>query len=154
MSSTITTDTEFKNALNQLTLAQQRIVAALFVENVVNLCDEHRVRNAIHAAKNSTITPDELAAAYKSAKTASIERFTQCGKDADWLEQAGHFVAAASAACVIPETQLKPTDNLAWTAAMHGRMAKTCETIAAGEGSENQEAMQQYQILAAFLTTL
>lgn len=150
----ITNDTEFKNALNQLTLAQQRRVAALFVESVLTLCDDHRVKNALNATKITEITPDELAAVYRAAKAASIERFTQCGKDVNWLGQAGHFVAAASVACVTPENQIKSTDNIAWTAAMHGRMARTCETIAAGKGSENQETQQQYQILTRFLETL
>jgi len=152
--SSITNETEFKNALDQLTLAQQRRVGALFVENVLTLCDDHRVKNALNATKTTEITPDELIAVCRSAKTASIESFTQCGKDVDWLGQAGHFVAAASVACVTPENQIKPTDNIAWTAAMHGRMARMCETIAAGEGSENQETQQQYQILARFLETL
>lgn len=152
--SSITNETEFKNALDQLTLAQQRRVGALFVENVLTLCDDYRVKNALNATKTTEITPDELIAACRSAKTASIESFTQCGKDVDWLGQAGHFVAAASVACVTLENQIKPTDNIAWTAAMHGRMARMCETIAAGEGSENQETQQQYQILARFLKTL
>jgi hypothetical protein len=150
----ITNETEFKNALDQLTLAQQRQVGALFVENVLTLCDDPRVRNALNATKTTTITPDELAAVYRTAKTASIESFTQCGKDVDWLGQAGHFVAAASVACVTPENQIKSTDNIAWTAAMHGRMARTCETIAAGQGSDNQETQQQYQIVIRFLETL
>lgn len=152
--SSITNETEFKNAINQLTLPQQRRVGGLFVENVLALCNDHRVKNALNATKSTIINPDELAAVYRSAKTASTESFTQCGKDVDWLGQAGHFVAAASVACVTPEDQIKSTDNLAWTAAMHGRMARTCETIAAGKGSENEETQQQYQILARFLETL
>jgi hypothetical protein len=152
--SSITNETEFKNALDQLTLAQQRRIGALFVENVLTLCDDYRVKNALNATKTTEITPDELAAACRAAKTASIESFTQCGKDVDWLGQAGHFVAAASVACVTPANQIKPTDNIAWTAAMHGRMARMCETIAAGKGSENQETQQQYQILVRFLETL
>lgn len=149
--STITNDNEFKSILGKLTTVQQRIVGALFVENVLNLCDDRRIKNAIAAAKNSATSLDELAAAHKSAKAASVERFTPCGKDADWLKQAGHFVAEASATCVTPDEQLMQMDNLAWNTAMHARMAKTCETIAAGEGSENQEREQQYQILGNFM---
>ena len=152
MAQQITTDSEFKAALSQLNLTQQRQVGALFVERVLNLCDDYRVKNALEAAKQTTLNPEELTTAYRAAKAASTERFTQCGKDADWLAQAGHFVAAASADCVLPTEQLKPTDNLAWNAAMHARMARNCETIAQGEGSDNQEAQSQYEILANFLS--
>lgn len=152
MAQQITTDGEFKAALSQLSLIQQRQVGALLVERVLNLCDDYRVKNALEAAKQATLNPEQLTTAYRAAKAASTESFTQCGKDADWLAQAGHFVAAASADCVLPTEQLKPTDNLAWNAAMHARMAKNCETIAQGEGSDNQEAQSQYEILANFLS--
>lgn len=135
--SSIPNETEFKNTLVQLTLAQQRRVGALFVENVLTLGDDHRVKKALNATKTNEITPDELIAVCRSAKTASIESFTPCGKDVDWLGQVGHLVAAASVACVTPENQIKPTDNITWTAAMHGRMARRCETIAARASSEN-----------------
>jgi hypothetical protein len=41
--------------------------------------------------------------------------------------------------------------NLAWDAAMQARMARTCQTVATGEGTENREAEEQYRILEAFL---
>jgi len=147
----ITTDREFKNSLNLLTLIQQRMVGSLFVANVLHLCEDYRVKKVIEVANNFNRNTDELVAVYKAAKSASVETFTQCGKDVDWLGQASHFVAAASSVCVTPPDQLKPTDNLAWNAAMQTRMARACETIAAGEGSENQEAQQQYEILENFL---
>jgi hypothetical protein len=34
---------------------------------------------------------------------------------------------------------------------MQARMARTCETVATGEGTENREAEEQYRILEAFL---
>lgn len=147
----ITTEREFKNSLNPLTIVQQRLIGALFVANVLHLCKDYRVKKAVEVAQNPHISDDELVAVYKAAKSASVETFTQCGKDVDWLGQASHFVAAASTVCVTPLEQLKSTDNLAWNAAMQARMARTFETIAAGEGSENQEAQQQYEILGNFL---
>ncbi len=150
----ITTDREFKKSLNSLTIVQQRVIGALFVKNVLHLCKDYRIEKAVEVAKNSHITGDELVAVYKAAKSASVETFTQCGKDADWLGQASHFVAAAGTACVMPPDSLKPTDNLAWNAAMQARMARTFETIAAGEGSENQETQQQYEILENFLRSI
>jgi hypothetical protein len=147
----VTTDREFKTSLNPLTIVQQRLIGALFVANVLHLCKDYRVKKAVEVAQNPNISGDELVAVYKSAKSASVETFTQCGKDVDWLGQASHFVAAASTVCVTPPDQLQPTDNLAWNAAMQARLARTFETIAAGEGSENQEAQQQYEILEKFL---
>lgn len=154
MSSSITTDKAFKQALSPLSLTQQREVGALFVESVLTLCDDDRVKQALIAAKNPNIQVYELAATYKAAKAASIERFTQCGKNAEWLEQAAHFVAAASVTCVTPAEQLAETDNLAWNAAMQSRMARTCEAIANGEGSENQEKEHQYDTLIRYMGKL
>jgi hypothetical protein len=34
---------------------------------------------------------------------------------------------------------------------MQARMAKTCETVATGEGTEHREAEEQYRILDDFL---
>lgn len=152
--SQINNDNEFKNTLMQLSTEQQRIVGALFVENVLSLCDDKRIRSALTVARTPGPDPEELANVYKSAKTTSTETFTQCGKDADWLGQASHFVAAAAAACVTPKAQLKQGDNLAWVAAMHARMARTFSTIAGGEGSENTETQTQYHILADYLKSI
>jgi hypothetical protein len=44
-----------------------------------------------------------------------------------------------------------PGDSPAWDAAMHARMARTCESIATGRGTDNAEAAAQYRILEEFL---
>jgi len=151
--SKITNDQEFKKALAPLSLPQQRLVAALFAENVLTLVKDFRIEQAIAVAKNPQATAEERDSVYKTAKAASVERFTQCGRDADWGQQAGHFVAEAVVTSVTPETKLAADDNLAWNAAMHARMARTCETIAGGQGTENAESQQQYQILEDFLAS-
>jgi hypothetical protein len=53
-------------------------------------------------------------------------------------------------ACVKPG---EAGDNLAWEAAMQARMARTCQTVAEGTGTENREAEEQYRILDAFLNS-
>ncbi|ADE11851.1 hypothetical protein [Sideroxydans lithotrophicus] len=141
----INNDNEFKLALNGLSRAGQRQVAARFAENVLALSKDARVRNAVNAAKRSDITEDELAAAHQSAGKASVDSFTQCGHECDWNDQAGHFVAQAVLAC------FKTADAPAWDAAMHARMARTCESIATGRGTDNAETSAQYRILADFL---
>jgi len=141
-------DSEFKAALSFLSGAARRLVASRFAENVLALGPDTRVKGAIDAAKRTDITDAELAAAFQSAKAASVESFTRCGRDCNWNDQAGHFVAEAGLACVQPD---KPGSNPAWDAAMQARMARTCETIATGHGTANDEAAAQYRILAEFL---
>ena len=148
---TISNDNEFKAALNALPIAQQRIVAARFTENVLSASKDPRVANALQAAQQTDVSTAELAAAYQAARSASVESYTPCGKEADWLCQAGHFVAKAAMSSVTPAAH---GANLAWDAAMHARMARASETIASGAGNDNQEAEQQYRILSEFLTDM
>lgn len=144
----IDNDSDFKAALSKLSRAGQRLVAARFAENVLVLSKDPRVKGAINAAKRADITEDELAAASQAAKKASVDSFTQCGKECDWNSQAGHFVAQAALASLKP---VEPGDSPAWNAAMHARMARTSENIAAGRGTDNAESAAQYRILAEFL---
>jgi hypothetical protein len=137
-------DTDFKAALGRLSVAQQRQLAASFTDHVLTLCDDVRVAGAISAAKRPDITDVELAALYQAAKSASVESYAQCGQDTEWVAQAGHFVAKAAMASVALASD---GTNLAWDAAMDARMARTCATIAAGQGTVNREADAQYRIL-------
>jgi hypothetical protein len=151
----ISNDSEFKAALSFLSGPARRLVAAQFANNVLTLgpdprVPDPRVKGAIDAAKRTDITDAELATAFQSAKAASVESFTRCGHDCNWNDQAGHFVAEAGLACVQPD---KPGSNPAWDAAMQARMARTCETIATGLGTDNAEATAQYRILAEFMNS-
>jgi hypothetical protein len=141
----IDNDRDFKTALSKLSRDGQRQIAARFAESVLVLTKDARVKNAIDVAKRTDIADDELDAAYKSAKKASVDSFTQCGKECDWSSQAGHFVAQAVLA------SLEPGDNPAWNAAMHARMARTSESIATGIGTDNAETTAQYRILDKYL---
>ena len=146
-----TNDKEFKAELGALPIAHQRHVAALFVQRVLPLSNDFRIKAALELAQRANVSDEELAAAYQSANTARVESFTQCGKETNWDAQAGHFVAQAAVACVRPASE--EGENLAWVAAMSARMARTCETVATGEGTENTEAQEQYRILRAFLNS-
>ena len=141
----INNDNEFKVAVGKLTRAGQRQAGARFAENVLALCKDARVKHVIATARRDDVTEDELIAALDSAKKASVDSFTQCGKECDWNSQAGHFVAQAALAC------LEPGGNPAWDAAMHARMARTSESIATGIGTDNTEATAQYRILDKYL---
>jgi hypothetical protein len=141
---TIQNDSEFRSALSGLSVAEQRRLAARFTESVAALCKDPRVSAAISAAGRADVSDGELAMVYQAAKSANVESYTQCGREADWLGQAGHFVAEAAMTCVTPAAQAR---NLAWEAAMRARMARTCEAIARGQGTENREAEQQYRMV-------
>ena len=145
----ITNDKGFKLALAELPIAQQRQLAARFVEPVFPLSGDARIKAALEAAGRAGITDAELALAAQAANSARVESFTQCGKEADWTAQAGHFVAKAALACVKPA---EAGGNLAWDAAMQARLARTFQTVADGAGTDNREAEAQYHILDAFLT--
>ncbi|TCJ11852.1 hypothetical protein EZJ19_14445 [Parasulfuritortus cantonensis] len=146
---TIGNDKEFKAALAALDPSRQRQVAARFVESVLGLCGDVRVAGAVQAAKRPDITDVELAALYQAAKSASVETYTQCGRETDWAAQAGHFVCKAAVNCVKPAVA---HDILAWDAAMEARMARTCASIASGGGTETREAETQYGLLESFLS--
>ena len=146
----ISNDKEFKSALAGLSTAQQRQVAARFVQRVFPLSSDARVKSALDAAGRVDIADAELALASQAANTARVESFTRCGKETDWSAQAGHFVAKAAVACVKPA---EAGDNLAWDAAMQARVARTCQTVADGSGTDNREAEEQYRILEAFLNS-
>ena len=105
--STISNDQEFRAALDTLSTDRQRAVGALFVENVLQLSDDRRIGQAIAAARDSALSEEDLNAARRSAKAASLEAHTRCGADGEWSDQAGYFVARAAEACVEPVVRSK-----------------------------------------------
>ena len=143
-------DKEFKAALAGLAVAKQRQVASRFAQRVFDLSNDVRVKAALEVAGRPEISDAELTVVSAAANTARVESFTQCGKETDWSAQAGHFVAKAAVACV---KAAEAGSNLAWDAAMHSRMARTCQTVADGAGTENVEAGEQYRLLEAFLNS-
>jgi hypothetical protein len=146
----LSNDREFKAKLAGLPLARQRQVAARFVQRVFPLSNDFRIKAALDVAERMEITDAELTSAYQAARAAAVESYTQCGHECNWHSQAGHFVAQAAVACVRPANE---GENLAWESAMSARMARTCESVASGVGTENHEAEAQYQILEAFLNS-
>lgn len=144
-------DKDFKARLAALPIDDQRRLAAQFVMRVFPLSNDMRLKNAVEIGQRKGVTDAELASAYQIANTARVESFTRCGRETAWTAQAGHFVAKAAVACVRPAGE---EESLAWDAAMSARMARTCETVAAGAGTSNNEAEEQYRILEAFFEPL
>lgn len=142
----INNDVDFKQSLNALSLAEQRVLGARFVQNVMSLTDDDRIVRTLNIVLNKDVSKEELAAANQTIKGAIRDSFTRCGADGDWAGQAGYFVARAAAALVAPT--MKAKGGPALQAAMHSRMAKTCDSIDAGDESEHQESEAQYEILS------
>jgi len=143
-------DSEFRKTLDGLDIAQQRAVGARFVQSVRDLIDDDRIDFAIKIAQDVEATDEVLASAFKSAKSAVLDCYTRCGANADWAMQAGYFVARAASAVVTPEKDLD-SNNPAWQAAMHCRMARTCAVIDTDATAEQQETEQQHRILDEYL---
>ena len=148
----INNDTEFKQALQKLDAAQQRSVAAVFVEHVLSLSDDERIKRAVKVASDSSASEGEIADALKSARAAIMDSSTRCGAEGNWTDQAGYFVARAAVAAVTPPAQTK-SGGPAWQAAMSCRMAQTSILIDddSDEMQSHSESEWQYQALTDFL---
>ncbi|OOY42099.1 hypothetical protein BOV91_08045, partial [Solemya velum gill symbiont] len=59
----ITSDEEFRKALQDLNETQQRVIAAKFVEHVLSLSTDERVGRVVKVAADESASQDELAAA-------------------------------------------------------------------------------------------
>ncbi len=150
--SQISNETEFKQALQGLDSAQQRIVAAMFVEHVLPLSNDERLNRVVKVATDSNASQDEISNALKSAKAATFDSHTRCGAECNWTEQAGYFVARAAVAAVTPQAQ-STSGNPAWQAAMSSRMAQTSlhRDKEADEVATQSENEWQYQTLSNYL---
>ncbi len=148
---TISNDTQFRQALEKLELNEQRAAAALFVNNLSNLAREPQLREAIEVAMDPDASATQCANAYRNAKSIAVGSYTSCGKDADWLGQAEHFLAAACAVALTPDDAIPDRLNLAWKAAMQTRMAHNCAMIESEQADDVTIFKQQYDILEEFL---
>jgi len=148
--SKINNEIEFRRALAELEFDQQRELGARFVENVLALSDDERIRSAVRVALNPEASAGEIEFALKATKRVVLERYTNCGADCDWNEQAACFVARAASACLSPPVRSKGKGP-ALQAAVGCRMARTCVSIEAEESSPTDESEQQYQILSEYL---
>lgn len=145
-------DADFKQELEQLSLEQQRRVGAAFVHHVLELTADPVIGKVLGVAADAEeLTEADLAAAFKSARSAVLESHTRCGADSDWQAQAGYFVARAAKALVAPAAQAK---SPAWEAAANARMARTSSMIEADDESMHKESEAQYRILEQFLNDI
>ena len=147
----IENDHELREALKALGADRQRLLGARFAQGVVHLSKDERVNRAIDTGMRADATPAEIEDAYRAAKGYATRTYTDCGKDTDWLAQADHFVAAAAAAALAPESQQAERQVPAWKAAVQARMAVNCAMMESEEANEAAAAERQYAIANAFL---
>ncbi len=149
---TIKNDQDFKQLLSELSIAEQRKLAAQFIDSVVQLNSASIIARALKTAKDDVSTESDFEEIYKQIKLLAVKTYTACGGDVDWSSQAAHFVVTATKACLTPLEFLDNKNNLAWKCAMQTRMARNCELIESDNNSIDNEAQKQYAITNDFLT--
>lgn len=70
---TITNSESFRQSLSILTIAQQRLVGARFIANVLDLTDDARIRNAQATASKKNVDAKDLQSAYHAAHSSCVE---------------------------------------------------------------------------------
>ena len=150
---TISNDQALRDLLARLSVEQQRLIGLRFAQSLIHLSRDERVKRAIETGLRTDTTESELEDAYRAAKAWATKTYTDCGKDTDWLAQADHFVAAAVAAALTPDSMLPDNKtNRAWKAAMHARMANNCELVDEQGNAHLDEVQRQYEIAGDFLS--
>ena len=149
---TIKNDQDFKQALSELSMAEQRRLAAQFIDSVVQLSSEPVIARALKVIRAEVYSENDSEEIYKQIKSLAVKTYTACGDDADWSSQAAHFVVTATKACLTPRKFLDNKNNLAWKCAMQTRMARNCELIESDNNTIDNEAQKQYAITNDFLT--
>jgi len=146
----ISNDTEMRDAIKMLDASAQRRLGARLVGSVKGLTQNPDLLRAIDTAMEPDPPASTLEAAYRTAKGIAVATYTACGHDADWLAQAEHFVASASAAALAPVSGSND-GSPAWKAAMQARIARTCAMIEQADNQVDNEATRQYEIVETFL---
>jgi hypothetical protein len=157
----ISTMKEFKQALESLSLDQQRVVAARFVADVLDLTEDDRVIQAQKVAADRNAKPETLMSAYHSAWHAAVQSSLRSDLELiDWHKQTAHFVAKACAESLAPAHHGISWRHLAFNAASHCRMARLCANIeheeehpnlSVAEEALNKQIQTQFEILGTFL---
>ena len=151
----------FQDALSALPVSQQRQVGARFIEHVLDLTDEPRLRDAQLMAAKSGVTAEELVDAFHSVHAIYSKTHPRSDlSELDYTKQAVHFIAEACLVCLSPTYQEAKIQRIAEKAAMYCRMARTCASIMHDADhptlGETEKALQgeinaQYRIINEFL---
>ncbi len=128
--SKISSAEDFRKALIALSLPLQRLVAARFIKNVLDLTTDKKLIAAQTIAASSDSTDDELKQAYNMAHSSYIESHPHAEMIAlDWKKQADYFIAKACMTCLDPASLKDLKHHLALRVSMYCMMARTCASI-------------------------
>lgn len=149
----IENDEELRAAVMQLDAADQRRLAARFVEDVLEYTDDTRIQHALSVVARPNASEEELRAAHRSARAAALDAHARCGADSEWSGQSPYFVARAAEASTGKNAKGSHS-TLAWLVAMQCRMASCCLAAVAGPESEENTCSSQRRIAAEFINSL
>lgn len=161
MMSKITTNESFQEALASLSLKQQRLVAARFIKNVLDLTKDKNIIHAQSIAATSDAKAENLSDAYHSVHTSYVKTNPRSDMHAlVWEKQAEHFIAEACMTCLAPTYAEASAHHLAQRVSMYCLMARTCASInhesnyptfETSEEVVKKEINEQYRIVNEFL---
>lgn len=156
----ITTMQQFKDALEHLSLDDQRVVGAQFVADVLDLVQDNRLQQAQATAADPEASPEDLMGAYHLARRVIVESSPHGDWELiDYHKQATYFVARACAACLAPVHPGIKWRHLAWNAAHYCRMARACASmdhetakpdLSSVETAMNQQIQTQFTIVGDY----
>jgi hypothetical protein len=161
----ITTNEAFREALGSLTLAQQRAVSAMFIENVLDLAHENCIKQGqAILGKIDQISAEDLEKAYHSVHSVYVHTYPRSDlSPMDYKQQAQHFVAEACVHCLAPTYYDAKKHHLAERVSTYCIMARTCASID-HEGNYpeftetgdlvKKEIDAQYEILGKYLDSI
>jgi len=151
----------FQQALSTLTITQQRQIGARFIENVLDLSNEARLKSAQQVAAKADASAEELLDAYHAVHAVYTRTHPRSDlTEIDYTKQAMHFIAEACLVCLSPTYPEARTHRIAEKAAMYCRMARTCASIRhdvdTPQLGDTEKALQteiqaQYRLLNEFL---
>jgi len=151
----------FRQALNSLTVPQQRRVASKFIEKVLDLADERCLDKIVKLFGNQNVSARDLEEAHRRARAIYVDTHPHSDlTELNFMQQAKHLVAEACMTCVAPVYEEAKVCHLAQKVAMYCRMARTCSNMDHEEDSPDfskaEEATrksieEQYAILQDFL---
>jgi hypothetical protein len=150
----ISNEREFREAIASLSAEEEHTVSALFLQNVLDVTRDPRIRRVISVALDRNAGEEEREGACNTARSIATETFTHLGEELDLNRQALHFLATAATYCLLPDRlkSLYCRKRAPWAIALHTRMARCWSQMAQGrEEEEMREDEDQYKILAGFM---
>jgi len=152
---------QFKEAIGTLSDQQQRLLAARFIAEVMDLTDDSRLKNVLEVVTKPDASEEELTGAFHWAQSAVVDLSLHSGFDlVDFGRQAATLVAQACTACASLLPGATKSGARAWNVAHYCRAARICASmahdqdagaLASAENELEKIARKQYELVTEFL---